>query len=78
MLADNEPMKFYERTISPTLLFRIKDTSKTLVNVFDASLIRNWYVFNSRIHRMYISYSLVFPYSLETIHVQTKSKSTAG
>ncbi len=39
MLADNEPMKFYERTISPTLLFRIKDTSKTLVNVFDTSLI---------------------------------------
>lgn len=39
MLADNEPMKFYERTISPTLLFRIKDTSKTFTSVFDASLI---------------------------------------
>ena len=36
MLADNKPMKFYERTISPTLLFRIKDESKTFTSVFDS------------------------------------------
>ena len=40
MLANNKPMKFYERIISPTLHFRIKDASKTLVNAFDTSLIR--------------------------------------
>ena len=38
MLADNKPMKFYERTISPTLLFRIKDESKTFTGVHERCL----------------------------------------
>ena len=55
MLANNKPMKFYERIISPTLHFRIKDASKTLVNAFDTSLIPICIECTSAIH-------WVFPY----------------